>query len=72
MKNYRCYLRTVLLSVLAAFIIDAIINFDEYKQGWATSFRDDKGENYADYKKNVKLPVEIGKATGAIYNFILK
>jgi hypothetical protein len=70
MRKYRCYVRTVLLSVLAAFVIDAIINFDEYKHGWAMSFSEEK-QNELIHHDTATLPVAIGQATGAVFGFLL-
>lgn len=68
MKNYRCYLRTVLLSIIAAFVIDAIVNFDEYKHGWAANFEKEKIEERAPSKPS--LPVSIGRVTGSVFFFL--
>lgn len=70
MRKYRCYVRTVLLSVIAAFVIDATINFDEYKHGWAMSISDQK-QNELIHHDAGTLPVVIGKATGAVFSFLL-
>lgn len=70
MRKYRCYMRTVLLSVVAAFVIDAIINFDEYKHGWAMSISDQK-QNELIHHDTATLPIIIGHATGAVFSFFL-
>ena len=70
MTEHRCYIRTILLSILAAFIIDAVVNFDEYKEGWVVGVRQEKKLLDNDEPRKVKLPVKIGKVTGMIYDFV--
>jgi len=38
MKAYRCYLKAILLSVLAAIAIDATVNFDQYQRTLLAGF----------------------------------
>lgn len=66
MKKHLCYLRAILLSILAAFIIDAVVNFDEYKQGWAAVHYNHEFT----HNNKTELPLQIGKATGMIFNFV--
>lgn len=70
MKKYSCYLRTVLLSIVAAIIIDAVINFDEYKHGWAANFKKDNVEESTANNSKASLPVSIGKVTGSVFFFL--
>ena len=42
MKEHRCYVRTILLSILAAFVIDAIVNFEDYQEGWLVGVKQEK------------------------------
>lgn len=42
MKAYSSYLRAVVLSVFAAFVIDAVIHYEEYKESVANSFKPQK------------------------------
>ena len=71
MKEYRCYIRTVLLSVLAALVIDAVINFEDYKEGWLAGLKKETTteENLVN---KPRLPIKIGKATGMIFSVLVK
>jgi hypothetical protein len=69
MKEHRCYIRTILLSVLAAFVIDAIVNFEDYQEGWLVGVKQEKLQE-REQPRELKLPVKIGKVTGAIYQFV--
>ncbi len=64
MKNYHGYLRAVLLSVLAAFIIDAVINYDQYRDGIAARVQKEKQVNEV---KNENTRNGLYKVTYAVY-----
>ncbi len=68
MKRYRCYLRTILLSVLAALVIDAIINFEDYKQGWQAGLQQEPKNTVA----SGNFSNAIGKLTGITVYLILR
>jgi hypothetical protein len=69
--RYRPYIRTILLSVLAAIIIDAVVNFEDYKNGWmAARKKESVQEENTAFK--VKLPVELGKASSLVFGFIFR
>ncbi len=68
MKQYRCYLRTILLSALAALVIDAIINFEDYKRGWHAGLNQENVREHTTSKD--KIPVEIGKVASMAFHFL--
>ena len=59
MKKYGCYFRAVGLSILAALLIDGVINFEDYKEGWTAATKK-KQEEKTGYTSS-KLPAQIGK-----------
>ena len=69
MKERRCYLRTVLLSILAAFLIDAVVNFEDYQQGWLVGLKPEKMQE-TEQTHQPRLPVKIGKVTGMIFSIV--
>ena len=69
MKEHRCYVRTSLLSILAAFVIDAIVNFEDYQEGWLVGVKQEKTRE-DEQPRELKPPVKIGKVTGAVYELI--
>jgi hypothetical protein len=68
MSKYRCYLRTIFLSAFCALIIDALVNFEEYREGWVASFSKDTLQN----SHAPALPFEIGKVTGAVCYLLMR
>jgi hypothetical protein len=58
-----------LLSILAAFVIDAIVNFEDYQEGWLAGVKQEKLQEN-EHPHQLKLPVKIGKVTGAVYEFL--
>ena len=69
MIERRCYIRTVLLSILAAFLIDAIVNFEDYQHGWLVAQRPDNPQEKV-HLHHPRLPVEIGKVTRVIFSVL--
>jgi len=67
MKKYRCYLRAIFLSIVAALVLDTAINYDECKEGWNAR---GKKTNFAGNYSGV--PVFVGKITGAVYHYLLQ
>jgi hypothetical protein len=61
MKKYRSYFRAVFLSMIAAFILDAIINFDQYKRGYLVLTGKDKEKEYS--TKDTPLAEKIRKVS---------
>jgi hypothetical protein len=58
-----------LLSILAAFVIDAIVNFEDYKEGWLVGIKHEKPQE-TEQPHQINLPVKIGRVTGMIYNLV--
>ena len=65
MKGYRCYLRAVILSIIAAFLLDAAINFEAYKQEWTTVFRQEQPD--VDTGSGRGFPEITGKVTRGLF-----
>lgn len=66
-SKYKAYLRTVLCSIAAAFIIDAAVNFDDFRRG----FDEGRGKitvvahNASD--SIFKAPEKVAVLTGILY-----
>jgi len=66
--KYRLYIRTVLCSILAAFVIMAVVNFDDIKNSF------DKGRGkvsivaHSTKDSMFKVPEKVAVITGVIYN----
>ena len=69
MKEHRCYVRTILLSILAAFVLHAIVKFEDYQEWWLVGVKQEKTRE-DEQPRELKLPVKIGKVTGAVYELI--
>lgn len=70
MKKQWSYFRAILLSIIAAFIIDAAINFDEYQKGWLVGLHETSEHHYKNNEQ--QLPIQIGKVSGMIFYMLLK
>lgn len=68
--QYRLYIRTVLCSVMAAFVIMAVVNFDDIKNSF------DKGRGkvsivaHSTKDSMFKVPEKIAVITGVIYKAV--
>ncbi|HRO42406.1 MAG TPA: hypothetical protein PL009_06200 [Flavipsychrobacter sp.] len=61
MKNLLGYIRAILLSIVVALAIDAITNYEDYKQGWAANF---SGKKFFEKTKTAH-PSDSEKTIGA-------
>lgn len=65
MRVFRSYLRTILLSILAAIVIDTIIHYEEYKHDLVSNINHILPSSEDPI---ISLSGEIGKATSYIIN----
>ena len=70
MIKYRAYIRTVLFSIIAAFVIDSAINFDDIR----SYFNEGRGRvtiiTHAAKDSIFKLPQRVALFSGSLYNLI--
>lgn len=66
--NFRRYAVTIALSVLAAFTIDAAINFDECRQ----AFNRGRGkvETFSRSEQGLAIPAVIARISGTAYTLL--
>ncbi|XZF14406.1 hypothetical protein ACTHGU_21700 [Chitinophagaceae bacterium MMS25-I14] len=69
-KKYRAYIRTILFSIIAAFIIDSAVNFDDIR----SYFNEGRGKvtviTHAAKDSIFKLPQRVAIFSGSLYNLI--
>ncbi|RYZ45940.1 MAG: hypothetical protein EOP49_24260 [Sphingobacteriales bacterium] len=68
MKKYKSYVRAVALSILAALLIDGMVNFDQYRQGWMAGLR--KKQADTSEVTHSRVPEQIGKVTAIAFSFV--
>lgn len=72
LKKYRVYIRAVLFSMLAAFIIDAVVNFDDIRNSF------DKGRGKVSILTHstdsafFKVPEKVAVISGVFYKVIFE
>lgn len=71
MCEYRPYIRTILLSIVAAIVIVAIMSYADRKHEWTAVDRKLPAEEL-DTRFNAGLPGEIGRVTGSVSSFLLR
>jgi len=70
LSKYKTYIRAVLFSVLAAFVIDAAVNFDDLKRGFDAGRGKINVVAHATSDSIFKAPEKAAVLTGILYRVI--
>lgn len=67
-SKYKAYFRTVLFSVAAAFIIDAVINYDDFRRSFDTGRGKITVMAHSTSDSIFKTPEKVALITGLLYS----
>jgi len=70
--QFRPYIKTVLFSILAAFVIEAVINFDDFKRSFDQGRGIAANISSAENRSITMLPERIARFTGVFYKVVFQ